>query len=199
MHLYLQTLISSLCTSINLKSVTKTVFYIKLFIKPNNNSSKKLCVFSLLYYLFETGSVKCIDLDHLPFLKHLKLKYLYIAYQCNGLVSLTYWVYPPQVYLWNPSINGEFNFKALPLTPSPPTPQGFTSRGLCTIGFGFDPKTNDYKVVRIWTFFERYGVVCVQTELRYAHLVIIPGERLMPSHWFQLNQGWVVADVALFT
>lgn len=133
------------------------IFLFKHLYTPKHNSSEKLCIFSLLYCFSETGSTKHVELDHLPFLKHMKLKYIDIVSQCNGLVCLSYWDDPPQLYLWNPSISSDFNLKALPSTPMPPTPGGFTFWDPWTIGFGVDRQTNEYKVVRIWSFYEWYG------------------------------------------
>lgn len=136
-----------------------SAFLIKHVLRPNYISYNNICVFSLHYYFFENGCIKCIQLDHLPFLKHLNqnLKILLTGPQCHGIVCFTYWANPPHVYLWNPSINGVRSFKALPSTPSPRGPPGFCSSGAGTVGFGFDPKINDYKCVRLWTFYQLQG------------------------------------------
>ncbi|KAK3019074.1 hypothetical protein RJ639_004361 [Escallonia herrerae] len=64
----------------------------------------------------------------------------------NGLVCLSddyHYGYVEELFLWNPSIR-----KVLPLHP---LRVGFRSHGPFShaIGFGYDPLTNDYKVVRI--------------------------------------------------
>nr|GMC73129.1 F-box protein CPR1-like [Ipomoea batatas] len=71
--------------------------------------------------------------------------YFRIVGSCNGLVCLTddMGEYNLTTILWNPSIR-----KSVVL----PEPRvTFTSNGACshTHGFGFDPLTNEYKVVRI--------------------------------------------------
>ncbi|KAK3025701.1 hypothetical protein RJ639_041706 [Escallonia herrerae] len=60
---------------------------------------------------------------------------------CNGIVCLTD---HRDIILCNPSIR---DFKVLP-TPSFCYPQGLFSRTL-NMGFGFDPHSNEYKVIRI--------------------------------------------------
>ncbi|XP_059650935.1 F-box/kelch-repeat protein At3g23880-like isoform X2 [Cornus florida] len=80
-------------------------------------------------------------------------KYFRIVGSCNGLVcrynDLPY--YSNDIYLWNPSIQ-----KAMTL----PRPR-ITSRSavafMQNIGFGFDSRTDDDKVVRIVYALDRYG------------------------------------------
>ena len=59
-------------------------------------------------------------------------------YTCNGLVCLTDHIY--NFVLWNPSVR-----KCIQL----PSPPNVTYKSNASIGFGFDAKNNDFKVVRI--------------------------------------------------
>jgi F-box interacting protein len=59
-------------------------------------------------------------------------------YTCNGLVCLTDHIY--NFVLWNPSVR-----KCMQL----PSPPNVTYKSHASIGFGFDAKNNDFKVVRI--------------------------------------------------
>lgn len=72
-----------------------------------------------------------------------------------GPVNGIYCIYDEysDVVLWNPSTK---EFRHLPPTDQPNIPRGELSAGVNT-GFGFDPKTNDYKVIRIMTYcYEKY-------------------------------------------
>ncbi|XP_059664383.1 F-box protein CPR1-like [Cornus florida] len=68
-----------------------------------------------------------------------------IISSCNGVICLSYdqFFITNDLYLWNPSIQ-----KLMAL---PPVRVRLQSRGsfMHNIGFGFDPLTNDYKVIRI--------------------------------------------------
>uniref|UniRef100_A0A5B6ZCC6 F-box domain-containing protein n=1 Tax=Davidia involucrata TaxID=16924 RepID=A0A5B6ZCC6_DAVIN len=78
-------------------------------------------------------------------LKSLSNYYFRIVGSCNGLMCLSddQFGYAETLFLWNPSIR-----RTLAL---PRVRVGFESHGpfMHAIGFGFDPLTNDYKVVRI--------------------------------------------------
>uniref|UniRef100_A0A5B6ZDP7 F-box domain-containing protein n=1 Tax=Davidia involucrata TaxID=16924 RepID=A0A5B6ZDP7_DAVIN len=78
-------------------------------------------------------------------LKSSRKCYFRIVGSCNGLMCLSddQFGYAETLFLWNPSIR-----KTLAL---PSVRVGFKSHGpfMHAIGFGFDPLTNDYKVVRI--------------------------------------------------
>ena len=64
------------------------------------------------------------------------------------------------LYLWNPYVTKLVNL---------PSPNVFPYTRFCTIiGFGFDPKTNDYKVVR----------VVLNLRSRFIHCPLVNGERL---------------------
>nr|XP_023892805.1 F-box protein At3g07870-like [Quercus suber] len=64
---------------------------------------------------------------------------------CNGLICLSYSFSnrAEEIFLWNPCVR---KFLQLPYPDATVDTHG-TSR--TSFGFGFDPKTNDYKVVRI--------------------------------------------------
>ena len=64
---------------------------------------------------------------------------------CNGLLCLSYSLpkHFEEIFLWNPCVR-----KFLQL-PSPNVTFDTYDKSLKSFGFGFDPKTNDYKVVRI--------------------------------------------------
>ncbi|KAI4323831.1 hypothetical protein L6164_023407 [Bauhinia variegata] len=68
---------------------------------------------------------------------------LHSFYTCHELVCLVYNDFNV-ILIWNPSIQKFITV---------PTPRYL---GVSTSGFGFDPKTNDYKV--IWTYFGSYTV-----------------------------------------
>ncbi|CAI9265492.1 unnamed protein product [Lactuca saligna] len=67
-------------------------------------------------------------------------RYSYIVGSCNGILCLCDYLKENHVTLWNPSIRRNLNLADCPLS-------GFR------IGFGFDPITDDYKIVSI----PRYG------------------------------------------
>ncbi|XP_050245777.1 F-box protein CPR1-like isoform X1 [Quercus robur] len=64
---------------------------------------------------------------------------------CNGLLCLSYSLpnHANEIFLWNPCVR-----KFLQL-PSPNVTFDTHGKSCKSFGFGFDPKTNDYKVVRI--------------------------------------------------
>ncbi|XP_052171332.1 F-box protein At3g07870-like [Diospyros lotus] len=92
--------------------------------------------------------------------------YYRIVGSCNGLVCVGYNLvfYSNDLFLWNPSIR-----KIVTL----PTPGiTFKSHGACmlVLGFGFDSKSNDYKVVRIVYLQGRNGLNKVPPEVELYEL-----------------------------
>ncbi|XP_059663322.1 F-box/kelch-repeat protein At3g23880-like isoform X2 [Cornus florida] len=81
---------------------------------------------------------------HFPLKSHCS-HYFRIIGVCNGLICLSddQFTYVNELFLWNPAIR-----KMMPL---PRVRVTFQSHGPFqhTIGFGFDPLTHDYKVIRI--------------------------------------------------
>ncbi|KAF9593263.1 hypothetical protein IFM89_021019 [Coptis chinensis] len=83
---------------------------------------------------------------------------------CNGIVCLnikdvdyTYRKCIMHASLWNPATK---QYRALPQSPFPPPPlNDFNYFG---IGFGFDVKTNDYKVVRFFILSDSPGVTLAE-------------------------------------
>nr|POE69241.1 putative f-box protein [Quercus suber] len=67
-----------------------------------------------------------------------------VAGTCNGLICLSN--HAEGIFLWNPCVR---KFLQLPY----PNVNADDTHGL-SFGFGFDPKTNDYKVVRILSIFD---------------------------------------------
>ena len=87
---------------------------------------------------------------HAPHLQHLHHRTYYPCGTFNGLICLSYGLpnHAKGIFLWNPGVR-----KFLQL-PSPDVT--VDTHGACmSFGFGFDPKTNDYKVVRILSIFGR--------------------------------------------
>ncbi|KAF9591919.1 hypothetical protein IFM89_010277 [Coptis chinensis] len=73
---------------------------------------------------------------------------------CNGIVCL-YNIYSMDVFLWNPATK---QVRVLPKSPFPYQPEdGYFSLDIC-IGFGFDDKSNDYKVVRFFSLCKQPNV-----------------------------------------
>ncbi|XP_058187809.1 putative F-box protein At3g16210 [Rhododendron vialii] len=68
----------------------------------------------------------------------LDIKQLQILGPCNGVVCLTRFAFNSTIVMWNPSMK---EFREIP-QPS------YKNDHLCNLGFGYDPFTDDYKVVR---------------------------------------------------
>ncbi|XP_023772206.1 F-box protein At1g52495 [Lactuca sativa] len=82
-----------------------------------------------------SGRYISITPNHFPY-----NRYSYIVGSCNGILCLCDYLKENHVSLWNPSIRRNLNLADCPLRGS-------------RIGFGFDPITDDYKIVSI----PRYG------------------------------------------
>ncbi|KAI8565854.1 hypothetical protein RHMOL_Rhmol03G0293100 [Rhododendron molle] len=95
-----------------------------------------------LISLFSNDNLKeFISQDLSPFFDN-KFGHIRLIGPCNGIVCL--YGFTDNIALWNPSIR---EFKTLPVSPIPRPPD---ARILCgDLAFGFDSKTNDYKVMQI--------------------------------------------------
>lgn len=103
---------------------------------------------------------------------------------CNGLVCLSHY-YPWDVILWNPSI------RKLIEVPNPTSGQYyFHSR----IGFGFNPETNDYKVV-CFSCPPNVAVYELSTgswrKINHDHLSYINIHKLQPQAYFNGMIHWL--------
>ncbi|XP_059629788.1 F-box/kelch-repeat protein At3g06240-like [Cornus florida] len=113
-----------------------------LLVRSRSSDDANVVHYSLLRY--ENGTL-CDNAElELP-LKCYRNPSLRIIGSCNGLVCLSNDLhgYQEELYLWNPSIRKTMALHQLRVK--------FQSHGpfMHTIGFGFDPATDDYKVVRI--------------------------------------------------
>ncbi|KAF5734683.1 F-box and associated interaction domains-containing protein putative isoform 1 [Tripterygium wilfordii] len=111
---------------------------------------------------------------------------------CNGLLCL--YDFEGNAALWNPATR---EFKTLPLSPMDHPPfEEITSYSL--VGFGFDRRSNDYKVLRF--FIDGYveDMFCIsQAELysvsggSWKEIPVIDDVRLGPAPWFKAyNDGF---------
>uniref|UniRef100_A0A5B6YYZ6 F-box domain-containing protein n=1 Tax=Davidia involucrata TaxID=16924 RepID=A0A5B6YYZ6_DAVIN len=108
-------------------------------------------LFDRHYNMFQEIERYVLHFDNETFDEYMELEcpfttvneYFRIVGSCNGLICLSddYDSHTDTIVIWNPSIR-----KSVTL-PKP----GFTfvPQGACLLGFGFDPLSNDYKVVRI--------------------------------------------------
>ncbi|KAF9591249.1 hypothetical protein IFM89_003200 [Coptis chinensis] len=79
---------------------------------------------------------------------------LSIVASCNGIVCL-YNRFSSDIFLWNPATK---HVRLLSKSPFPYQPEdGYFSLDIC-IGFGFDDKSNDYKVVRFFSLCKQPNV-----------------------------------------
>ena len=128
----------------------------------NNNNNHNLHLFSLdsqktednkeIYVLYnedDTDFTRHASFDiplHGPDLDPLN-KILHVVGTCNGLLCLSdYSLKTDRIFLWNPCVG-----KYLRL-PSPNVTYATHGVFKGSLGFGFDPETNDYKVVRVVSF-----------------------------------------------
>ncbi|XP_059438985.1 F-box/kelch-repeat protein At3g23880-like [Corylus avellana] len=72
---------------------------------------------------------------------------------CNGLVCL-HDDYALRVVLWNPATK---ETKVVPKSNLPQFVSAFHKLGVDGIGFGFDAKTNDYKIINLLTIYESHS------------------------------------------
>ena len=99
---------------------------------------------------------------------------------CNGLFCLSddKLSYSNCLCLWNPCVR-KLVYLLIPNV-TYATHDGFDT----TIGFGFDPKTNDYKVVRLVTLLDGLDLEHSRTEAKIYSLSTGEWRMLSASVWF---------------
>ncbi|GAV59288.1 FBA_1 domain-containing protein [Cephalotus follicularis] len=116
------------------------------------------------------------------------LPFLNVAGYCNGLIFLSSYGLDDDIVLVNPAIR---EFRHLPASCIPTPPQAYKDvpdfvrvRRVGTVGFGYDLKADDYKVVRFWTFHDVY-----KYRSREKHPGFSPVEvyTLSSDSWTQIN------------
>lgn len=115
-----------------------------LLIQRQKSSNDR--VFSKLQYeSLEILSTQAVPSPYFGIPKHIRIN---IVSSINGLVCLNLNTLNPDIVLWNPATN---ETKVLPKS-GISYPQGRTITR--DVGFGFDFKTNDYKVVKLLEIFD---------------------------------------------
>ncbi|XP_050245791.1 F-box protein CPR1-like isoform X7 [Quercus robur] len=120
-----------------------------LFIGPCSENQKDFCALH--------------NEDDAYFTQHARFDYPYnrkycVVGTCNGLLLLSD-VGNNSFCLWNPCVG-----KLLKL-PSPNVTYATHGKFHASIGFGFDPKTKDYKVIRVVTLLESLGLEKTRTQV----------------------------------
>ncbi|KAG2710233.1 hypothetical protein I3760_04G017400 [Carya illinoinensis] len=125
-----------------------------------------------------------LNLGYLPFFKHENSQNLYILRACiNGIVCLYNDRFDGNIIFWNPAMR---EFKVLPARPICCPPQAdYDVQGL---GFGYDPKADDYKLVRTVYIWEVHGplyplLIEVYSLRTDSWRKIDPVLKVYPSRW----------------
>ncbi|XP_059650087.1 putative F-box protein At3g16210 [Cornus florida] len=114
----------------------------------------RLSVKSLLRLRINRYSIRYDDVSFNEYFEpqlpsRIRKKSLCVHGSCNGLVCLSNVLCSGTIYLWNPSLR---KLKTLPNSPDIKSPIIYSNLvyySIC-LAFGFHPKVNDYKVVKIW-------------------------------------------------
>ncbi|GAV85396.1 FBA_3 domain-containing protein [Cephalotus follicularis] len=119
------------------------------------------------------------DDENVPFLD--------VAGYCNGLIFL-YSHWSSDIILVNPAIR---EFRHLPVSCIPTPPQAFEDVPdfvevcrLPEVGFGYDLKADDYKVVMIWSFYDAYKHSSWEAHPRPSPVEVYT---LSSDSWTQIN------------
>ena len=154
-----------ICTSVSKawKSLIKSPTFISTHLHLSLNKNQNLLFFGLcsenqkeFYALHNeddadfTQHARFDYLFHAPDLNPHNRKYSVVG-TCNGLLLLSD-VNNNSFCLWNPWVG------KLVKLPSPNVTYTTHGRFHASIGFGFDPKTKDYKVIRVVTLLESLGL-----------------------------------------
>ncbi|KAK9987353.1 hypothetical protein SO802_032304 [Lithocarpus litseifolius] len=150
-----------ICTSVSKtwKSLIQNPTFISTHLRHSHNKNQNLFLLSVSRNDKQVYTLHKEDDDDPDFIEytsfdspfhapHLQFPYQRTYYTCgtfNGLVCVSYGLRnrTEVIFLWNPCVR-----KFLQL-PSPDVTVDTHGASCTSFGFGFDPKTNDYKVVRI--------------------------------------------------
>ncbi|KAK9987345.1 hypothetical protein SO802_032296 [Lithocarpus litseifolius] len=150
-----------ICTSVSKtwKSLIQNPTFISTHLHHSHNKNQNLFLLSVsrigkqFYTLHKEDDddpdfIEYTSFDspfHAPHLQHPHHRTYYACGTFNGLICLSYGLRnrAEVIFLWNPCVR-----KFLQL-PYPDVTVGTHGASCTSFGFGFDPKTNDYKVVRI--------------------------------------------------
>nr|POE69239.1 f-box protein cpr30 [Quercus suber] len=149
-----------ICTSVSKiwKSLIKNPTFISTHLHHSHNKNQNLFLLSVsrngkqVYTLHKEDNdpdfIEYTSFDspfHAPHRQHLHHRTYYPCGTFNGLICLSYGLTncTEEIFLWNPCVR-----KILQL-PYPDVTVDTHGASCTSFGFGFDPKTNDYKVVRI--------------------------------------------------
>ncbi|GAV59290.1 FBA_3 domain-containing protein [Cephalotus follicularis] len=113
--------------------------------------------------------------------------FLYVAGYCNGLIFLSSYGLD-DIILVNPAIR---ELRHLPVSCIPTPPQAYEDvpdfvwvRRVGTVGFGYDLKADDYKVVMIWSFCDVYKYMVMERHPGFSPVEVYS---LSSDSWTQIN------------
>jgi len=141
-------------TSKSLKSIIDSHNFINLHLKNSLNRSFFIRLKSNIYQIEDDFSnlTTAVPLNH-PFTRN--STNIALIGSCNGLlaisngeIALRHPNAANEIAIWNPNIRKHriVPFLPLPITPRSPSDMNCS---LCVHGFGFDPLTGDYKILRL--------------------------------------------------
>ncbi|XP_052184039.1 F-box protein At3g07870-like isoform X2 [Diospyros lotus] len=137
------------------RSLISNPQFITLHRDYNNNNTHMLVSYypsELCALHYDNPAFELHSEAEFPFNK--PYRFYRIVGSCNGLICVGYSCvsYANDLFLWNPSI------RKIVTLPKPGIPFESHRALMLVLGFGFDPKSNDYKVVRIVYFHGRNGL-----------------------------------------
>jgi F-box interacting protein len=144
-----QSLLRFRSTSKSLQSLIDSHNFIKLHLKNSLNHSLILQHKSNLYQFNDFPNLTTSIKLNLPF--EGSNNFISLLGSCNGLLCI---FSNGEIAFWNPNIRKHRIIPDLPIPIPDPSESNSIPFCFCVRGFGFDPLTDDYKLLRICCFFE---------------------------------------------